>query len=224
MALKMLGVVGLGILGMAVSAQADVANFLFNGPGVSGQGTITYTVGSGGADQITDISGVFSDTNPGMNGKPAIVNASITGLYGINPVNPLPAEVFAPDFSQYSIVNGVPPEGGGPASPALSYDNTYYPAGSPVVCGDYPGSGGVFDVYGVMFTISTGQVVGLWSNGQIPGAPTDPAPYGVAVADATNTYDYVGGVTLVPEPVVGMMGMVGVGLVMMRRRKGSSVA
>jgi len=196
------------IAALSLTARADSVQFSFNGAGVSGAGTLTYTTqagGAGGAGAITGISGVFTDTNPGINGKPAIVDAIITGLVPVNPVNPLPQGVTAPDFSRYVIANGVPGEH---PSPSLSFDNTFYPDGSPVVCTDYPFSGGFLDVYGVLFTTSTGHVVGLWSNGVQPTG----LDYGVAVADATNTYDYVAGgvnasAAAVPLPAAFWMGL-----------------
>ena len=206
--------------GGGTPARGDVVDFSFDGSGVSGSGTITYTSEAGGTDTITGITGLFSDTNAGINGKPNIVDATITGIIPINPVVPLPAAVIAPDFSQFTVVNGIPSPPASQASPSLSYDNNFYPDGSPIVCTDYPFSGGVFDVYGVLFTISNGDVVGLWSNGITPG-PVDPAIYGVAVADANNTYDYVGGVTVVaPEPAgYSLMALVLAGMGMARRRK-----
>jgi hypothetical protein len=213
-----------GALTFAQHAQANTVSFWFTGPGVSAHGTLTYSPTPGGADPITGITGVFSDSNTGLNGKPDIVNATITGLYAINPVVPLPVNVTAPDFSLYPIVNGVPSPPASQASPGLSYDNTFYPDGSPIVCTDYPASGGLLDVYGVMFTISNGDVVDLWSNGVFPGAPASSLTYGVAVADANYTYDYVGGVAFAaPEPSTWAMIILGfAGLGFARHHKAKS--
>lgn len=217
--LPLVGIIG--IASMALLAQANTTNFSFSGPGVSGQGTFTYAPVSGGVDNITGITGTFSDSNAGLNGKTSIDNATITGLVAISPLSTLPTNVTAPDFSQFAIAHGVPAQP--PAttpSPSLSYDNNYYPAGSPVVCSDYPASGGVFDVYGLMFTLSNGDVVGLWSNGIFPHS-TAPADYGVAVADTNYTYDYVnGGVTAsVPEPSAWGLVAACAGLGFVRRRR-----
>lgn len=201
---------------MTLSAQAQfTTDFSFSGSGVSGSGTFTYTPQADGADKITGITGTFSDANTMFNGNPvtAIMNANITGLVAINPVTPLPPAVLAPDFSRFAIANGVPSPPAGEASLSLSYDNTFYPGGAPVVCLDYPFSGGMFDVYGLLFQISNGDVVALWSNG-------GPLGYGVAVADSNNTYDYVGGVSAVPEPSTGsLMALALAGMILIRRRK-----
>jgi hypothetical protein len=205
----------------ASGARASVADFSFSGPGVSASGTLTYTLGADGAGRITGVTGVFTDTNAGFNNKPSIVNAAITGLQPIQPVVPLPENVTAPDFSRFDVANGIPSPPAQEKSSSLSYDNTFYPTGSPVVCTDYPFSGGTLDVYGVLLKISNGDVVGIWSNGITPGST---APdYGMAVADATNTYDYVsGGVTAIPLPPglpTGLAMLSGLGLVGLVRRR-----
>jgi hypothetical protein len=189
----------------ALSAQAESVPFSFDGPGVSGSGTLTYTPDSSGAGPITDITGIFSDTNTATP-----IQATITGLYAVNPITPLPAGITAPDFSRFATQNVPPAEPGGAPGTSLSYDNTFYRDGAPVVCTDYPFSGGFVDVYGVLFTLSSGQVAGLWSNGVQPQVGLN---YGVAVADANNTYDYVNGVNAtagvraVPLPAAAWMGM-----------------
>jgi hypothetical protein len=196
----------LAVGAFALNAQAESANFSFSGSGVSGSGTFTYTPGSDGAGTITDITGVFSDTN-----TPTPINATITGLYAINPISPLPTAVLAPNFSRFATQNVPPQEPGGTPGTSLSYDNTFYPDGSPVVCTDYPFSGGFLDVYGVLFKLSDGKVAGLWSNGIQPQVGLN---YGLAVADANDTYDYVGGlnataavVHAVPLPAAAWMGL-----------------
>lgn len=213
-----------GAMFLVQQAQGSIINFALDGSGISGQGTLTYTLQADGSGVITGITGTLTDTNTGLNNKPSIVNATITGLVPIDPVVPLPENVTAPDFSLFPIANGVPSPPAFEASTSLTYDNVFYPSGSPVVCTDYPFSGGNLDVYGMMFSLSNGDVVGVWSNG-IPPGPPNAAIYGVAVADATNTYDYVGsGVTLttsvVPEPSTAVLMLLGIaGLGMMRRRK-----
>ena len=163
----------LGAAAGSGEAQAAVgtADLWINGGGVSGHLTLTYSISGTGANPITGISGALSDPSLG------ITNLAVTGLIPIDPVVPLPDFVTAPDFSYLSVPGGVPSPPAAEPSTSLSYDNTYYPGGSWVVCLDYPFSGGVLDVYGVAFTIANGDAVDLWSNGVVPGATS--ADYGL---------------------------------------------
>lgn len=78
----------------------------------------------------------------------------------------------------------------------ISYDNLYYPGGSPITCPGYPGAGGFLDIYGVLFTLANGDKVDYWSNGTFPGGP--PLSYGIAVMNSSmNVIDYQASV---PEP------------------------
>ena len=211
--LSAIAMLELGFLG---AAQAATANFSIIGDGINTQFTITYS-GSpdvNGGYAITGITGTFADTNNSLQGGgPLNINATITGLYAVSPVSPLPANVIAPDFSVFPIVNGVPSPPAAVPSPGLSYDNSYYPSGSPVVCLDYPASGGPLDVYGVMFTLNNGDVVDVWSNGVFPGSPPGTRfTYGVAVADGTNTYDYVSSVPEAATWAMMALGFAGLGL------------
>ncbi len=108
------------------------------------------------------------------------------------------------DFSKYAVASGT-------SHGSLSYDNLFYPAGSPPSATDYPFGGGLLDIYGLLFTLGNGDVVNLWSNGVPPGGSLD---YGVAVANASTSLDYVGGsVAVSPEPgsfwllATGLLGM-----------------
>jgi hypothetical protein len=159
-------------LAITPAAVADQFNFSFNGGGVSTSGTLWASPSSTpGTDQITNITGTFSDTNVGVSG-------AITGLH--QPVS------YVSDTSV-----GVAFTSGG-----LSYDDLFYPAGdSPAVCFDpvtheltYPFSGGQFDIFGVAFDIAGpgGYVAELWSNGNIPGAGLI---YAAGLANATGLVD-----------------------------------
>ena len=141
--------------------RADVVNLNFSGAGTVGSLALTVTpdkvVGDPlGAYTITGISGTFSDSNAGANTS----NATISGLV---PINSAGSAVGAPApavLSYFTVTN--PP----PHDTSISYDNLYYPGGSPVTCANYPASGGFLDVYGVLFKLSNNDVVDLWSNGQ----------------------------------------------------------
>ncbi len=225
-------------LAFGQQAQAATWTFWFNGAGVSGGGVITAVPnGAGatdpdplcgtaghnpcqfdpaGADKITGIMGTFSDANIG------IVNAHITGLVPINPANERdatfdPAVPASLSFIDYANENS---EGGG-----LSYNNLFFPGGSPIDCA-YPFSGTFLDVFGVAFTISGGDTVVLWGDGNYQFGPLT---YGVGVTDGVNKLDYqFSGVNAaIPEPSVWAMllvGFAGLGFARFRRRNATGAA
>jgi hypothetical protein len=175
---------------------ADV-EFSFTGPGgISGSGKFSVsTTANPNIDDITGISGNFSDTGDMVSGP---ISGLVTSLYS----NVCPG---AANFS--------------PAG--YSYDNLYYPRGAPAICAfDYPYSNGVLDIFGVLFNVNdlgTTYTVDLWSNGVIPHVGLS---YGLSLAEgATTINDGMGsqGVFLssftaaVPEP--GYFFVVGIGLV-----------
>jgi hypothetical protein len=200
---------------LAAHAHAATYQFGLLGSGVSGTINLTYgnttdTKTPQGVE-LTGISGNFSDTNIG------IVNASITGLVPINHATPETTNLLAPnDFSRFAVASGLDPQSNG----FVTYDNLFYPGpgGSPQTASDYPFHGGIVDIYGVLFTLSNGDVVDFWSNGVTPGLTLP--DYGVAVVTHATALDYVGGVTAAtPEP--GTLCLLGTGIagVLVRRRK-----
>jgi hypothetical protein len=187
------------MLGMVAAtagqASASTIGVVFSGPGVSGSLQLTYGAGTDAnypnAFEVTGITGTFSDSNNGLN----IVNASIGAPVAINHATPEPGNLLAPnDFSRFAVASGLSPQNNG----FLTYDNLFWPGGSPQTASDYPPHGGFLDIYGLMFVIAGGQVVDLWSNGSFGG----PADYGVAVATSAEALDYVSGgvVAFAPEP------------------------
>jgi hypothetical protein len=197
-------------------ANADVVSFEFAGPGVSGTVDLTYGSATDGkysqAFEVTGISGTFSDSNNGLN----IVNAPIGPLVPINPAAPDPTNLLAPDdFSRFAVASGLPAVSNG----FLTYDNLYYPNGSPQTASDYPAQGGILDIYGLLFDIGGGDVVNLWSNGTFAPNGAGPIDYGVAVATADTALDYVsGGVSVSPEPTSFLLlGSALLGLLFWRR-------
>jgi PEP-CTERM motif len=181
---------------MAGQAHATIVGINFSGPGVSGALELTYGAATDAkypnAYEVTGISGTFSDSNHGLN----IVNAPVGSLVAITHATPEPTNLLAPnDFSRFAVASGLPSVNNG----FLTYDNLFWPGGSPQTASDYPPHGGFLDIYGLMFNIGGGEVVDFWSNGGIDGGTAD---YGVAVATSALSLDYVGDrvSASVPEP------------------------
>ena len=198
-------------------ANASTFDFSFAGAGVSGTVALTYGAATDSkypqAFEVTGISGVFSDSNNGLN----IVNTPIGALEPIKHDAPEPTNLLAPhDFSRFAVATGLPAMAHG----FLTYDNLFYPAGSPPTATDYQVHGGFLDIYGLLFNIGGGRVVDFWSNGDFTGTGTGPIDWGTAVATQSTSLDYVsGGVSVTPEP--GALVILGGGLLVMlawRRR------
>ncbi|MFZ0603991.1 MAG: PEP-CTERM sorting domain-containing protein [Roseiarcus sp.] len=204
----------------AGSAQALTVNFSFGGDGnASGSGTLTVGSNpyadktgifgtlanllgpsgpppsfSGAVDPanslaITGAIGLFSDLALGING------VGITGVLATNPQNHFdPDQTIPHSFGWY------------PAPGSISYDNLFYPGGAaPITCIGVP-PGGLFDDYGVLFTLANGDLVDLYSNG---GA--GPGDYGVVVwADGAEDKTSMGGLSVsTPEPSTWAMMVLG---------------
>lgn len=201
-----------------LNVAAQTFSFGFNGPGVSGTVVLTYGSATDAkypqAFEITGISGSFSDSNNGLN----LVNVPILSLVPINHAAPEATNLLAPnDFSAFTVASGL-------SHPFLSYDNLFWPGGSPQTATDFPFHGGFLDIYGLLFNIGGGRVVDFWSNGNFIGTGPGPVNYGVAVATADQALDYVSiGVAAVPEPssYALMLGGFGIMVTIVRRRKRS---
>ena len=191
----------------ALLASISDVGFSFSGSGITGSGVFNLaTTADPTIDEITGITGTFSDPGDSVSGM-------ISGLVASAYSNQCPG---AANFS--------------PAN--FSYDNLYYPHGSPAICAfDYPFGGGVLDIFGVLFNVNdagTTYTVDLWSNGVVPGAGL---LYGVSVAQGTTVINdglneagvNIPSFTTTPEP--GYLFVVGVGLlglIVFRIRKTSS--
>ena len=219
----MMTAVTVALLALAPYAVATPVQIGFNGAG--GTGHVSLTVGTdttagdpAGAQLITNASGTFSDTNIGLS------NVSITGVLARNFATPddvasgdwQPGDVpFPASYSKLAVVN--PP----PHDTAITFDNLFYPGGSPQTCWDYPYFGGFLDGYGVMLTFD-GGFVDLWSDGfASPGGLT----YGFAVISSdgqTNTvsdFQFGGVRAAVPEPnYLWLFGAALLGLFTWRRK------
>jgi len=193
--LALLPLAGVLLLSQTVLlASISDVDFSFSGSGITGSGIFNLaTTADPTIDDITGITGTFSDPGDGVSGP-------ISGLISSAYSNVCPG---AANFS--------------PAG--FSYDNLYYPHGSPAICAfDYPFSGGVLDIFGVLFNVNdagTTYTVDLWSNGVVPGAGL---LYGVSVAQGATVINdgqngngvYISSFAVTPEP--GYLFIVGVGL------------
>lgn len=226
---------GIALAALSLSSPAGAADATYNisGSGISGTITLTYspnpntgtlgtspnTVDPVGSYIVTGITGTFSDANIGLSDVP------ITGIVPSNPGSPTSGNLLAPaSFGFYTVTGGLPnPEG--VTVDGLTYDDLYYPNGSPQTATDYPFHGGVLDIYGLIFTLFGGDAVNLWSNGNMGQGVT----YGVGVTNGTRVdnrtglLDRQGGImlTAVPEPASWMMLIAGFGVMglSVRRRQ-----
>jgi hypothetical protein len=213
--------------------HADQVAFGFSGFGFSGSGTLTIqpnvapadpnpncgTAGNNpcrtdppGAFAITAISGRFSDAGRGIS------NAAITGLVPINPANEKDV-IFDPLVP--SSLSFIPAAGA--ENDALSYNNLFFPNGSPIDCA-FPFMGTFVDVFGMAFTIEGGLTIDLWGDGDLHGPGT--RTYGIGVSDGTNllAYQFDGIDATIPEP--GSLALFGIGILgmMLASRKRATVA
>jgi len=134
---------------IAPLASAATIEFSFNGGGITSSGTLTFVpapdstsgVSTPGTNEITGITGTFTDSNDGVSGV-------ITGLY-------TPLSYITPLIEPVAYTTG-----------GLSYDDLFFPAGnSPADCPGYPFSGGDFDILGVAFNVTGGNVGEFFSDG-----------------------------------------------------------
>jgi hypothetical protein len=217
------------MLALAPHAVATTVHIGFNGGGGSGHVTLTIgpdtTAGDpAGALLITNASGTFSDTN-----LPGLSNVSITGVMTRNFATPFDVAdgTWQPGFVPFPASFSTLPTANAPAQDngVTTFSELFYAGGSPQTCWDYPFAGGFLDPYGVMFTLGNGDVVDLFSFGDIFVPTMSPVylTYGFEVIDPSaggNLLDAQGGVrAAVPEPdFLWLFGAAVLGLFAWRRK------
>lgn len=203
-------------------ASASVVRIHFSG--TMGSGHADLTLGATDPADVIDTTKLpltIMDANGVFNG------ALITGVRAINHAAPPPGEVLPASYSLFSIPGHGDNDG-------VTYDNLFYPYGSPEIClvngtPVYPFSGGFLDLMGVMFTLDNGNFVDLWSFGDTPPGFAGPSwagglLYGISVIQPTaDGYEVVGGPPFasasVPEPnFLWLFGAVMLGFFAWRRR------
>jgi hypothetical protein len=188
---------------LAPCAHANVVRINFSG--AVGSGHADLTIGPARADDVVDPS------HPPLaitGASGAFGGVAITGVRDIDHTT-APGEVLPWSYSLFSIPGHGDHDG-------VSYNNLFYPGGSPLICfvdGSlvYPFSGGFLDLMGVMFTLDNGDFLDLWSFGNTapgffgPGWPGG-LTYGMSLIQPNGDggYEVVGAppfaTASVPEP------------------------
>lgn len=210
----LVGAALLGAIAIPAASQAGTLRFNFTGPDVAGSLSIVFTPSSNQgtlpSTSPNSVNPVGSYSVTGASGTFMLGSASegVTGVAGLNRATPEPGNDLAPyDFSLFTVTDGVD-DGQGHVSPGLHYDNLLYSGGSPQTASDYPFSGGIFDIYGLVFSLGNGDFVNIWSNGVTPGG----LDYGVAVTDGKDVLAYTNGVSLFVVPLPASAPMFGAAL------------
>lgn len=174
-------------------ASASVVRIHFSG-----------SVGSGYADLTlggTNPADVVNSSKPPvtiMDAAGTFNGMTITGIRAINHAVPPPGEVLPDSYSLFSIPGYGDHNG-------VSYNNLFYPSGSPMIClvdgtPVYPFYGGFLDIMGVMFALDDGSFLDLWSFGDTPPGFAGPSWAGGMLYGMSWIQPYGEGYTVVGGP------------------------
>lgn len=217
-------------LGFGSHAYAEDYTFDFRSNSVNGSIRLTYASNPntgvlGTSPNMFDPVGSYIVTGATGNlfNSTLGLNTTVTGVVPSNPANPHTTNLLAPaSFGHFLVAAGVPGPGG--VAPGFSYDNLFYPGGSPPAATDYPFGGGFLDIYGLVFTTTDDVFINFWSNGDPAGIGR--VSYGAGFTDSLTVLDYVNDIDVtsvpaVPEPATWAMLLLGFGAVgaMARRRR-----
>jgi hypothetical protein len=192
------GVIGIAVLGFALcaaTAQADSYSFSISGSGITASGLIfVATTATPGVDEITGITGSFSDGNVG--GFSGAIVSLIAGSYSAS----------APTTISETPGSGL----------SNTFDNLFYPGGAAAPCAGGTG-GGVLDLCGLAFVVGTNDDVNLFGTGSGVYGLSDWTPSSIVQTNvpvsATFTAPEPGTLSLI------LIGLIAVGLISIRKRK-----
>ena len=216
---------------LALGSYADASPVRINFSGAVGSGYVDLTLAPD-PDASSNYHPAFSQVDADNNISPPLSPYDPAGAQHITGAS----GIFSSGGNQLAIIGVIPTTNGTAVAPPgetlpksfswlfstsgpHSYDNLFYANGSPLVCppiGPTPYSfyGGFLDIFGAMFALDNGGVMGLWSDGLVPanafgpGMPADAGvTYGMSLFTATaggglsdGPSQFAGVTATVPEP------------------------
>ena len=155
------------VVGVIAAAQAHAAtvDVQLTGPGVSGALVLTYGAATDAkypnAYEVTGTQWQLFRYQQWPQHRQRASRPIVAVTHSV----PESTNLLAPnDFSRFPVASGLSAQNNG----FLTYDNLFWPGGSPQTASDYPPHGGFLDIYGLMFNIGGGR----WL---ISGATANPA-------------------------------------------------
>lgn len=223
----------LAMLAVGPCASASVVRINFSGTTGSGYADLTIAPDPNASSSYNPSQPAATPTLSQHDPAGASLIKGATGIFngvdivGIQPVSPGTPPALVADPSQYENLPASFSWLNPGATPSGSYDNLFYFGGSPWVCppggpNPYTFHGGFLDIFGVMFSLSNGNQVALWSDGFVPpgfaGTPGG-LTFGMSLFEPAadghgftlSSTQFAGATAQVPEP--RFMWLFGAGLV-----------